>query len=123
VNVFLWIVGGLLAALFATSGLEKLSKPKDKLTAKYPWMDDFSQGSVRFIGVVEVLGAIGLIVPAATGIAPVLTPIAAAGLAVFALLAAAMHNRRDEASGVRVTAILFVIAAFVASTRFGPYGW
>jgi len=123
VNVFLWIVQGLLAALFAVSGLEKLSQPKEKLTNKYPWMADFSERGVRLIGVVEVLGAIGLTVPAATGIAPVLTPIAAAGLAVFAVLAAAMHNRRDEPAGVRVTAVLFVIATFVASTRFGPYGW
>lgn len=122
-NVFLWIVQAILAALFAMSGLGKVLQPKDKLAGKYPWMEDVSQATVRFIGVMELLGAIGLIVPAAAGIAPVLTPIAGTGLAVLAILAAAMHIRRKEPSGVAVTAILFVLAALVAWGRFGPYGW
>jgi uncharacterized membrane protein len=122
-NVFLWIVQAILAAMFAISGLGKILQPKDKLAGKYPWMQDVSQATVRFIGVMELLGAIGLIVPAATGIAPVLTPIAGTGLAVIVVLAAAMHIRRKEPSGVAVTAILFVLAALVAWGRFGPYSW
>jgi uncharacterized membrane protein YphA (DoxX/SURF4 family) len=122
-NVFLWIVQVILAAMFAMSGLEKVLLPKDKLAGKYPWMQDFSQPTVRFIGVTELLGAIGLIVPAATGIAPVLTPVAGTGLAVFAVLAAAMHVRRKEPYGVGVTTVLFVLAALVAWGRFGPYSW
>lgn len=103
-NVFLWIVQAILAG-------------------KYPWMQDFSQATVRFIGVMELLGAIGLIVPAAAGIAPVLTPLAGTGLAVIAVLAAAVHVRRKEPSGVAVSAILFALAALVAWGRFGPYSW
>jgi uncharacterized membrane protein len=122
-NVFLWIVQAILAALFAMSGLGKVLQPKDKLAGKYPWMQDVSQAMVRFIGVVELLGAIGLIVPAATGIASVLTPTAGTGLAVISVLAAAMHIRRKEPSGVAVTAVLFVLAALVAWGRFGPYSW
>jgi uncharacterized membrane protein len=122
-NVFLWIVQAILAALFAMSGLAKAIQPKDKLAGRYPWMQDFSQATVRFIGVMELLGAIGLIVPAAAGIAPVLTPIAGTGLAVMMVLAAAVHIRRKEPSGVAVTAILFVLAALVAWGRFGPYSW
>jgi uncharacterized membrane protein len=122
-NVFLWIVQAILAALFAMSGLVKVLQPKDKLAGKYPWMQDVSQATVRFIGVMELLGAIGLIVPAATGIAPVLTPIAGTGLAVIVVLAAGTHIRRKEPSGVAVTAILFVLAALVAWGRFGPYSW
>jgi uncharacterized membrane protein len=122
-NVFLWIVQAILAALFAMSGLVKVLQPKDKLAGKYPWMQDFSQATVRFIGVMELLGAIGLIVPAATGIAPVLTPIAGTGLAVIMVLAEALHIRRREPSGVAVTAILFVLTALLAWGRFGPYSW
>jgi hypothetical protein len=70
-----------------------------------------------------VLGAIGLIVPAATGIAPVLTPIAGTGLAVLTALAAGLHVRRKEQHGVQVTAVLFVFAALVIWGRFGPYSW
>lgn len=122
-NVFLWIVQAILAALFAMSGLGKVVQPKEKLAGKYPWMHDVSQETVRFIGVMEVLGAIGLIVPAAAAIAPVLTPIAATGLAVLTVLAAAIHIRRKEPSGVAVTAVLFVLAVFVVWGRFGPYSW
>ncbi|MEV0612834.1 DoxX family protein [Nonomuraea sp. NPDC050404] len=120
-NVFLWVVQALLAASFGMSGLTKLARPKDELVGKYPWMETFSQGAVRLIGVVEMLGAIGLIVPALTGIAPVLTPIAAAGLALMMLLAAALHLRRRELSGLPATFILFALTALVVWGRFGPY--
>lgn len=122
-NLFLWIVQAILAAMFAMSGLEKGLQPKDKLAGKYPWVQDVSPATVRFIGAMELVGAIGLIAPAAAGVVPVLTPIAGTGLAVMMVLAAAMHIRRKEQSGVAVTAILFVLAAFVAWARFGPYSW
>jgi uncharacterized membrane protein len=86
-------------------------------------MEDVSQPTVWFIGVMEILGAIGLIVPAATGIAPVLTPIAATGLAVIAVLAAATHVRRNEPSALVITGVLLVLTAFIAWGRFGPYSW
>ncbi|KAB8189022.1 DoxX family protein [Nonomuraea phyllanthi] len=120
-NVFLWIVQALLAASFALSGLAKLTRPKDKLVGGYPWMETFSQRAVRLIGVMELFGAVGLILPAVTGIAPVLTPTAAAGLAVMMITAAAVHIRRKEPSGLLVTVILFALAALVAWGRFGPY--
>jgi hypothetical protein len=123
VNVFLWIVQAILAAIFAMSGLVKAIQPKDKLAGKYPWMRAISPAMVRFIGVMELLGAIGLVVPAAAGVASVLTPIAGTGLAVMMVLAAAMHIRRKEPSGVAVTAILFVLVALVAWGRFGPSSW
>lgn len=122
-NVFLWIVQAILAAMFAMSGLEKIIQPKDKLAGKYVWMQAFSQAAVRSIGVLELLGAIGLIVPAATGIAPVLTPLAATGLAVVMALAAVLHIRRKEVSALPIVAVLFVLTVLVAWLRFGPYGW
>ena len=122
-NVFLWIVQAVLAAAFALAGVQKATQPKEKLASRLPWVEDFSQGTVRFIGIVELLGGLGLILPAATGIAPILTPIAATGLAVVMVLAAATHIRRKEPSGVAVNAVLFMLAAFVAWGRFGPYSF
>jgi uncharacterized membrane protein len=120
-TVLLWIVQAILAAAIAMSGAAKAIQPKEKLAETYVWMRDVSQKTVRFIGVMELLGAIGLIVPAATRIAPVLTPVAGAGLAVLLVLAAAMHIRRKEPSGVWVTAVLFSLIVLVVWGRFGPY--
>ena len=122
-NVFLWIVQAIMAALFALSGLEKVGLPKEKMTGRYPWMLDFSTGTVKFIGVMEILGAVGLILPAATDIAPVLTPLAATGLAVHMGLGAALHVRRKEPQGIVVTGVLFVILVLLAVARFGPYSF
>jgi uncharacterized membrane protein len=122
-NVFLWIVQAILAAMFVMAGLMKSTQPEEKLVARLPWVADFTPGTVKFIGVVELLGGLGLILPAATGIAPVLTPAAATGLAIVMILAAATHIRRREPSGVAFNAVLFALAVFVAWGRFGPYGW
>ena len=95
-QLFLWVVQAVLAAAFLISGVQKATQPKERLASRLPWVEDFSPGTVRFIGIVELLGAVGLILPAATGIAPILTPIAATGLAVVMVLAAATHVRRKE---------------------------
>ncbi|MGP4115263.1 DoxX family protein [Streptomyces sp. 4N509B] len=122
-NVLLWIVQAFLAAMFGMSGLVKLAQPKDRLAEKYPWMRDTSTRLVWCVGVVEILGAVGLVLPAATGVAPVLTPLAGTGFAVMTALAIGLHVRRREPSGVAVTAVLFVLSALVAWGRFGPYSW
>ena len=122
-NVALWIVQIGLAAAFVLAGVMKSTQPKEKLQPSLPWVEDFSLGTIRLIGVAELLGGIGLILPAVTGIAPILTPIAAACLAVVMVLAAAAHIRRKEPSGVVVNAVLFALAAFVAWGRFGPFAW
>ena len=77
-------------------------------------MEDFSAGTVKFIGAAELAGALGLIVPAVTGIAVVLTPLAATGLAVTMLLAALTHIRRREPGRIALTVVLMLVAAFVA---------
>ena len=87
------------------------------------WVEDFGQGTIRFIGVMELLGAFGLIVPAALDIAPVLTPLAASGLAIVMVLAAGVHFRRSEPSNIAVNAVLFVLAVVVAWGRFGRYSF
>ena len=122
-NVALWIVQAVLAVAFVAAGVMKSTQPKEKLQPNLPWVEDFSLGTIRLIGVAELLGGIGLILPAVTGITPILTPIAAACLAFVMVLAAGTHIRRKEPSGVAVNAILLVLAAFVAWGRFGPYSF
>lgn len=119
----LWIVAGLLAAIYLFSGIVKLAVPKEKL-ATVPaagWVDDFSAGTVRAIGVLEILGALGLILPAALGIAPVLAPLAAAGLAVLMAGAVVTRARRHEPKPMVADLIYLALTAFVAWGRFfGP---
>jgi uncharacterized membrane protein len=118
----LWIIQVLLAAAFGMAGVLK-STQGTKLKDKMPWVEDFSDRTVRFIGVTELLGAIGLILPAATGVATWLTPLAATGLAVVMVLAILTHVRRKEAQVTPVNLVLGLLAAFVAWQRFGPHSF
>ncbi len=119
-TVALWIVQVLLALAFVAAGVMKASQPRERLEKMLPWVADFSTPTVRFIGVVEILGGLGLVLPAATGIAPVLTPIAAIGLAVTMALAAVVHARRGEQSMIPVNVVLLALAVVVAWGRLGP---
>src|SRR5271154_1955679 len=92
-NLALWIVASVLAASFAGSGLMKLLVPKDKLVSSgQGWAQDVTPTNIRLIGVVEVLGAAGLILPAITHIAPVLVPLAAVGLVLVMVGPAVVHT-------------------------------
>ena len=93
-GIALWVVQVLLAAAFLVSGATKLSQPKEKLVKSMAWVEDFSQPRVRIIGALEVLGAIGILLPALTGILPWLTPLAALGLVLTMIGAALTHLRR-----------------------------
>jgi uncharacterized membrane protein YphA (DoxX/SURF4 family) len=117
-GIALWVVQVLLAAAFVVSGATKLSQPKEKLLKKWAWVEDFSQGSVRIIGVLEVLGAIGIVLPELTGIVPWLTPLAALGLVLTMIGAALTHLRRAEYANIAVAAVVLILAAFVAYGRF-----
>jgi uncharacterized membrane protein YphA (DoxX/SURF4 family) len=118
VNIFLWILQILLAVAFAGAGLMKLTQPIDKLGKQMSWVPRYSPPMVRFVGAVELLGAIGLILPWATGIAKILTPLAAVGLAVTMVLAAAHHLKYKEAKQVPPSVVLFALAAVIAIGRF-----
>ena len=122
-NAALWVVQGVLAVMFLMAGVLKATQPKDRLVKQLPWVEDFSAGTVRFIGAMELLGAIGLILPALTGVAVILTPLAATGLAVLMLLAVLTHIRRREPGAVAFTAVLLLAAVVVAWGRFGPYSF
>ena len=120
-NIVLWILQNLLALMFAAAGGAKLTRPREKLRRNMAFVEDFSDRSVKLIGVAEMLGVIGLILPAASGIATWLTPTAAAGLAAVMVLAALTHLRRREPSMAAVNAAMLGLAAFVAVERFGPH--
>lgn len=122
-NIVIWVVQVLLGLTFAFTGSAKLTQPREKLKRYMAFVEDFSDMQVKEIGGVEVLGALGVILPAWTGIAPILTPIAATGLAIVMVLAALTHARRKEFSSIPVTVVLFALAVFVAVARFGPYSY
>jgi hypothetical protein len=117
-NTVVWIIQGILALMFVMAGVMKSTQPKEKLVKSLPWVNHFSMQTVRFIGISELLGAIGLIVPKVTGILPLLTPIAATGLAVIMILAAAHHLPKKEYKEVAFNTILLVLSAIVAIYRF-----
>ena len=91
---------------------------KEKLEEKMPWAKDFSAGVIKFIGISELLGAIGLILPLAFNILPILTAFAAAALVIVMLLAMATILRRKEYKEVGFNAVLGGLALFVAIIRF-----
>jgi uncharacterized membrane protein YphA (DoxX/SURF4 family) len=124
VNVVLWIIASLLAVAFVAAGLMKVSQPKEKLAASgMGWVDDFSPRTVKTIGTLEVLAAIGLILPAALGIAPVVVPLAAVGLVLLMAGAAITHRRRKETPMIVGNLVLLALAAVVIWGRFGPYSF
>ncbi|MDN5726655.1 MAG: DoxX family protein [Propionibacteriales bacterium] len=110
--VALWIVNGILAAAFLAAGLMKLLRPREALVrAGMSFAGDTPPAAVKAIGAVEVLGALGLILPRATGIAPVLTPLAAVGLAVTMVGAIIVHVRRQECMTVGFLLLLLAIVS------------
>ncbi|MBD7996613.1 DoxX family protein [Arthrobacter sp. Sa2CUA1] len=119
--VFLWVAEIVLALLYFGLGVMRLVQPYPKLVRVLRWPADFPAWAVKLIGVAEILGAIGLLLPAATDIAPVLTPIAACALAVMMALAVLVHLRRGERQRVALPAILLVVNVLVAVGRFGPH--
>ncbi|GAA2310451.1 DoxX family protein [Glycomyces scopariae] len=120
-NVLLWILQGLLALAFLAAGAMKTTQPKEKLAPNMPWVNDFSTGTVKLVGIAEFLGALGLVLPGLFGIAVILTPVAAAALALVMVLAAAYHVRKGEYASLGINGALFLIAAVIAWGRFGPW--
>lgn len=119
-DIALWVVAGLLALVFVGAGAAKLATPKEKLeqNPNMAWTQDFSGGVIKTIGALEVLGALGLVLPWALDIAPVLTPLAAVGLVLLMIGAAVTHARRKENQAIVVNVVLAALAVFVAVGRF-----
>ena len=110
----LWIVQGLLALLFLFAGGMKLVQPIEVLTAQMPLPGLF----VRFIGVAEVLGAIGVILPGLLRIRPGLTPLAAAGLVIIMIGATALTLAGGDVALALIPLVVGLLSAFVAYGRW-----
>jgi uncharacterized membrane protein YphA (DoxX/SURF4 family) len=120
-NVAVWVLQVLLALAFLLAGAMKSTQPRQQLATSMGWVEDFSDNTVRTIGVLELLAGIGLLLPALTGVATVLVPLAAVGLALMMVLAALTHRRRGEPQMIGINTALLLVAVVVAWARFGPY--
>ena len=116
-TIGLWVVQVLLALAFCAAGFTKVFTPFAELATPMPWTQAMPEALVRFIGLSELLGGIGLVLPSLTRIKPMLTPLAAAGLVLVMVLAAGFHASRGEWSGLPVNFTLGALAAFVAWGR------
>jgi hypothetical protein len=112
-TIAFWIVAGITAFAFLGAGLMKTVRPVPALKAAgMGWVDDFSTPAVKLIAIAEVIGALGLILPPLTGIAPILSPIAGICLAAIMAGAVVVHVRRKEpAAPAIVLTILPIVAA------------
>ncbi|WDZ84358.1 DoxX family protein [Micromonospora cathayae] len=123
-DIVLWIIAALLALAFLGAGIMKLSQSKEKLAASgMAWTEDFGAGTIKLIGALEVLAAIGLVLPAVLDIVPVLVPLAALGLVLVMIGAIVVHARRRETQAIGINVVLLLLAAVVAWGRFGPYAF
>lgn len=118
-NTALWAIQSICAAIFVFSGLLKITIHKDKLKDMgVSGLEGFSSGSVFFIGLSEVLGAIGLIFPLLLGIFPRLTSISSMGLTLIMILASRVHYQREEYQNVAVNLTIMIFCAAIAYSRW-----
>ena len=118
-NIALWIVQILLALIFIPAGAQKLMQSKEVMAqgSFTGYAADYSPGFLKTLGVLEVLGGVGVVLPWLTGILPWLTPLAAAGLAIIMIGATYVRFKRGETSMAVGTIVFFLMAAFVAYGR------
>lgn len=115
-NIALWIAQIALAAIFLMAGNLKTFQ-YDQALAMLPWVKDVPHGLVTFIGVSELLGALGLLLPALTRIQPRLTVVAAMGIVLVMVMASGFHIMRGEYAGVGMNLLFAAVAAFIAYGR------
>lgn len=117
-TIAVWIVSGLLAAFYLFAGVQKTFLPEAKIRETFSFVETTGLRSARVIGVLEMLAAIGLILPPVTGILPILAPLAAVGLVLVQVGAIIVHVMRKETKVLGFNAVLLLLAAFVAVGRF-----
>jgi len=115
-NIALWVAQGFAALVFLLTGALKMVTPKEKLAQKMHWAATWPPGRIKLLGLAEVAGAIGLVLPAALHIAPPLTPIAAVCLALLMLGAVQTHRRLHES--VIPALVLVLVCVVIAAGRF-----
>ncbi|MFI9407308.1 DoxX family protein [Nocardia sp. NPDC052316] len=124
-NLALWIAAGLLAAVALASGVIKMVVPMAKLAAAPggEWTGDFGAGFIKALGVLEILAAFGLILPAVLDIAPVLVPVTAVCWVALMIGAIAVHLRYGGVKFAVVNLLYIALAVFIAWGRFGPHSF
>jgi len=117
VNIALWIVQVLLSAFSLAAGWNHGLRPLSETIQTSPWAADLPAALVRFIGWAELAAGIGLVLPAVARILPILTPLAAVGLAVIMGLAIPFHIMRGEANVIALHVVVVALSLFVAWGR------
>lgn len=117
-HIGLWVLQLLLALFFLMVGYSHALMPYDEIAQQATWMKDVPRALGRFIGYAEFAGGLGLIIPAATRLAPWLTPLAALGLAVIMILAIPFHVSKGEASVIWMHALIAAVAMTIAWGRW-----
>ncbi|MFF3504253.1 DoxX family protein [Streptomyces sp. NPDC003247] len=124
-NLTLWIAAGLLTAVALAGGITKTFVPKARLAAQHggEWTQDASAGFIKTLGVLELLAAVGLILPAALGIAPVMVPVTATCWIALMVGAMVTHGRLGQTGLVLLNSVYLVLAVLIARGRFGPWSF
>ena len=117
-HVLLWIAQILLALTLIWAAFLKLFQPISKLETMWAWTGEISPSFVRVIGLIDLLGALGVIIPSLFRFKPVLTAIAAFGIVLLMISASIFHIYRGEASQIGFNVVFGIIAGFVAYGRF-----
>lgn len=117
INIALWVLQVLLGLMFLMAGGMKASQPVEAMAESLPWVSSTPLGLVRFIGISELLGGLGLLLPSILRIKPFLTVWAAIGLAIVMLFAAIFHGSRGEFSAIGMNVVFMATFAFIAWGR------
>jgi uncharacterized membrane protein YphA (DoxX/SURF4 family) len=117
-NIALWVAQILLGLMFLMAGVMKTFNPS-KVRETMSWAKNGSTGYILFVGISELLGGLGLLLPGALDIAPILTGIAAIGLAIIMVLAIAFHVKHKENQAIGMNVVLLLLAVFIAVGRLG----
>lgn len=113
-HVLLWIAQVLLASGLVFGGIMKLFEPKDELAARWPWTGEVPLLLVTFTGIVDLLGAMGLVLPGLLRIKSALVPIAAMGVVLLMICAVVFHIARGEATLTGPNVFFALLAGFIA---------
>lgn len=116
-NVALWIIQVIVAALFLTSGSLKLVLPKNNLIKVFVWIEDYNERRIRLIGASEVLGGLGLFLPGVYSTFEILIPLAAIGLTVIMVLATFLHLQRQETKDLVLNIVILVLLLIIVAGR------
>ena len=117
INISLWATQGLLGAMYLMAGIMKSTTPVAEMAAKMAWVNEYPEAFIRFIGVSEFLGALGLILPSLLRIQPKLTVWAAIGLSLVQVFAIFFHIQHNETNVLGINFVMLLLSLFIAWGR------